>query len=163
MEIILNDIELSPKVICFWAGLGTSQTKLLLKPGLIALLSSPCCDGWRLGIWGAVFSIPALLIASSSSAPYPVGSSVCERLVGGREGQIGIWFGCFFGPGKLCCLEHCLPPQLLGPLQTFLDFILFSFPGSRNMTLQFFLTWLCVLEWKFWDIASIAAYIFYLL
>lgn len=96
MEIILNDIESSPKVICFWAGLGTNQTKLVLKPGLISLLSSPCCDGWRIIIWGAVFSIPALLIASSSSAPYPAGSSAGERLVGGGEGQIGIWLAFFF-------------------------------------------------------------------
>lgn len=142
MEIILNDIESSPKVICFWAGLGTNQTKLVLKPGLISLLSSPCCDGWRIIIWGAVFSIPALLIASSSSAPYPAGSSAGERLVGGGEGQIGIWLAFFFffltRKITLFCLEHCLPPWLLGPLQTFLDFILFSFPGSRNMTLQFF-------------------------
>ena len=91
MEIILSDIESSPKVICFWAGLGTNQTKLVLKPGLISLLSSPCCGAWRIIIWGAVFSIPALLIASSSSASYPAGSSACERLVGGREEQIGIW------------------------------------------------------------------------
>lgn len=102
MEIILSDIESSPKVICFWAGLGTNQTKLVLKPGLISLLSSPCCGAWRIIIWGAVFSIPALLIASSSSASYPAGSSACERLVGGREEQIGIWlvFLFFFWPGK---------------------------------------------------------------
>ena len=161
MEIILSDIESSPKVICFWAGLGTNQTKLVLKPGLISLLSSPCCGAWRIIIWGAVFSIPALLIASSSSASYPAGSSACERLVGGREEQVGIgWFSFFFLTRKiLFCLEHCMPPRLLGPLQTFLDFILFNLPGSRNMTLDFFLIWLCVLEWKYWGIASMAAYI----
>lgn len=101
MEIKLSDIESSSKVIGFWAGLGTNQTKLVLKPGLISFLSSPCCGGWRIIIWGAVFSIPALLIASSSSAPYPAGSSACERLVGGREEQIGIWLVfLFFWPGK---------------------------------------------------------------